>query len=116
MWFLRARVRIPQGTVTVEIKMAVAFLVQSQRAEPPVQAALEAQLRQNPSYCLALEQVASSSKPPSPTSGSSRGRRREGHSELRIQCMAQGTQAVCPPFMRFEGSQNLCYNIHIGNL
>lgn len=44
MWFLRARVRIPQGTVMVEIKMAVAFLVQPQCAEPPVQAALEAQL------------------------------------------------------------------------
>ena len=44
MWFLRARVRIPQGTVMVEIKMAVAFLVQPQCAEPPVQAALEAPL------------------------------------------------------------------------
>ena len=96
--------------------MAVAFLVQPQYAEPPVQGALEAQLRQNPSYCLALEQVASSSKPPSLTSGSSRGRRRERHSELRIQCMAQGQLVVCPPFKQVEGSQNLCYSIHTRNL
>ena len=41
--------------------MGVAFLVQPQYAEPPVQGSLEAQLRQNPSHHLALEQVASSS-------------------------------------------------------